>query len=125
MAEQKDNNGVSNGAASGKTEVFYLAEPSKEFKLDPGTILELHKLARIFERMNLSEYIMLMQNPRRIVFNNFLAGIARGFGFSIGMSLLLALLVFTLSHMVDIPLIGKYIAKIVEIVQQEMKMRKF
>ncbi len=123
MEEKRDIDNGSKGDA--KNEVFYIAEPLKEYKLDSDTIVSLHKLARVFERMNLSEYLAMMQKPSRIVFNNFIAGIARGFGFSIGMSLLVAVLLFALSHMVDIPLIGKYIAKIVEIVQEEMKVRKF
>ncbi|MFA6448543.1 MAG: DUF5665 domain-containing protein [bacterium] len=125
MAENESgiNQGVSGEA--GRTEVFHIPEPSREFKLDVSTINNLSKLSVMFERMNLTGYLSMMQNTRLIIWNNFIAGVARGFGFSIGMTLLVGLLLFLMGRMVDIPLIGKYIAKIVEIVQMEMKMRKF
>ncbi len=124
MAKEDKKNG--NGSdKTAETKVFTIPDPAREFRLDPVTINGIQKLAYIFERMNLSEYISIMQDKRKIIFNNFIAGLARGFGFSIGMTVLLGVLVYILSHMVDLPLIGKYIAHIVQIVQEEVKMRKF
>jgi len=120
--DKKNGNGSDKTA---ETKVFTIPDPAREFRLDPVTINGIQKLAYIFERMNLSEYISIMQDKRKIIFNNFIAGLARGFGFSIGMTVLLGVLVYVLSHMVDLPLISKYIAHIVQIVQEEVKMRKF
>ncbi len=124
MAEEDKKNG--NGPnRDTETKVFSIPDPAREFRLDPATINGLQKLAYIFERMNLSEYISIMQDRRKIILNNFVAGLARGFGFSIGMTMLVGVLVYVLSHMVDLPLIGKYIAHIVQIVQEEVSSRKF
>lgn len=51
---------------------------------------------------------------------NFLDGMVRGFGFVLGTTLLFGLFLGLLSRMVTIPLIGKTVANIVEIVTQEL-----
>jgi hypothetical protein len=125
LAENDEKQNDINKVEKGATEVFYIPEPSREFKIDNTTITGLQKFAQMLERMNMGDYLAMMQDRKRIILNNFIAGVARGFGFSIGMTLLVGLLLFLLGRMVDLPLIGKYVAKIVDIVQQEMKMRKF
>ncbi|MEW6202829.1 MAG: DUF5665 domain-containing protein [bacterium] len=85
------------------------------------TISRLERLIHTFERMNLAEYISLLQRPRRLIFLNFLAGLSRGLGIGIGMTLLAAIVLYILSLLVDLPLIGSYVAKIVKIVHEETK----
>lgn len=72
-------------------------------------------------KLNIFDYISLLQNPIKLIWLNFLSGLARGFGVGIGMTLLLALFLYTLHKSVDLPWIGIYIAKIVKIVQMELK----
>jgi hypothetical protein len=47
-------------------------------------------------------------------------GLARGFGFFLGMTILGALVLVILHKMVDMPLIGKYIADIITAVKQQL-----
>jgi hypothetical protein len=101
--------------------VFSLPAPTHTPR-DPETIAvpELSRLATVLERMRLSDYIEMMQSPRRLILFNFLAGLARGIGFIVGMTVVATVALLLLSHLVNLPLVGKYIAKIVEIVQQEI-----
>ena len=63
--------------------------------------------------------------PWRYLFFVFLAGIARGIGFALGMTVILAVLAYLLTQaiaaMVDFPLIGKYFAEIAELLQEYLK----
>ncbi len=58
------------------------------------------------------------RSPGRIFLHNFLGGVAWGLGTLIGASLVLALLSFILSKIGVIPLIGGWIGRLVEFVNQ-------
>ena len=53
-------------------------------------------------------FIQYVSSPWRIIWVNFLAGIFRGLGALIGASIVLALMVWVLSKLVDVPLVGEY-----------------
>ena len=59
-------------------------------------------------------------NTKQIIKRNLLAGISRGVGVGIGVTIITAVLVFVLQKIVtlNIPVIGEYIADIVEIVEK-------
>jgi Domain of unknown function (DUF5665) len=50
---------------------------------------------------------------------NFVAGIARGFGALVGATIVIGIIGWTLSTIIDLPLIGKWIEPSVEKVQHE------
>ena len=58
----------------------------------------LEKLAEFMERTNMAAYIDLLQNPRRLIWLNFLAGLARFLGFFVGGGIVIALFVLVLKH---------------------------
>ncbi len=60
-----------------------------------------------------------IRHPTRMFFLNLLASMARGLGFAIGMTILAALLIFLLRRVVDVPYIGKFIARILEVVETQ------
>jgi len=62
----------------------------------PPELNALDRLAIFSEKTRLAEYVLLMQNPGRLLWLNFLAGAARGVGMVIGGSLFGVLLVFIL-----------------------------
>ncbi len=74
-------------------------------------------LARNMERSKIDEYVCLLQSPWRLIWINFLSGIVRGVGIGVGFAILGALVVYILKSLVTVPVIGNYIAEIVEIVQ--------
>jgi len=103
------------------TQVFSIPSTREIVELETDTLRHLHKLVYVFERMQLSDYISILQNPRRLIMMNFFAGVARGFGVIIGMTVLMALFLYILGRLVDAPLVGKYAAKFIHIVQTELK----
>lgn len=81
----------------------------------------LEKIAELSQRMekfNLAEYMNLLNNPRRYLMVNFMAGLFRGFGIALGMTLLGALVLYILQRLVvlNLPVIGDFIAELVRIV---------
>lgn len=81
----------------------------------------LEKLSTYAERVNLHDYLLLLQSPLRLIYLNFLAGMFRGLGIALGMTFLFGLLILILTKLVNLPLIGEWIAGIVKIVNQELK----
>ena len=79
----------------------------------------VEKLNKSLENARIVELIEMLESKRKIFFRNLLAGISKGLGFSIGFYLITAILIYILQYIVklNIPIIGKYISDIVEIVQ--------
>lgn len=59
-------------------------------------------------------------NKKEIIKRNLLAGVSRGVGIGIGITIITAILVILLKKIVtlNIPVIGEYIADIIEIVEK-------
>ena len=76
----------------------------------------LERLILIIERSR--EYMMLTDSKRRLFLINFVAGLGKGFGQAIGFTVLAALVLYLLSTWVDLPVIGAFIAKLINIVDQ-------
>ena len=69
------------------------------------------------------EYVEFLNNKRRMLYTNFLAGIARGLGMAVGFTILGAILVYLLKQVVflNLPLISDFIANIVQLVNESLK----
>lgn len=82
-------------------------------------VARIIQLSRRLEDASVAEYVEFMRNPRRVIWSNFLAGVARGFGIAIGASVLTAIFLYALSVVIslNIPIIGGIIARIVKIVK--------
>ena len=79
------------------------------------------RIAAYMESVNLGAYVDLYRRPLRMLWLNFAAGLARGFGMAIGFALLGALFIYLLrdSFLDNLPVLGKIIAELVRIVQHE------
>lgn len=79
---------------------------------------KVNQLYLVLERINLTEYITYLNNPRRLLLLNFGVGLMKGFGGAIGATLLLGVLVMFLKRLVllNLPVIGGVIGEIVKIV---------
>ncbi|MCL6639200.1 MAG: DUF5665 domain-containing protein, partial [Firmicutes bacterium] len=68
------------------------------------------------------EYVRLLDNPRRLLYVNFLAGLARGVGIAVGFTILGAVVLYILRMLVvlNLPLVGGFIAEIVRMVQLKL-----
>ncbi len=82
----------------------------------------LEKLSNYFERVNFGAYVQLLQRPKQIIWLNFLGGLARGVGIGLGFTVLAALIVLILGQLsvLNLPVVGKFIADIVRIVQAQL-----
>lgn len=80
------------------------------------------KLSDYFERVNFGAYVQLLQRPKKILWLNFLGGIGRGVGIGVGFTIIAALIVVILQQVSvwNLPVIGRYIADLVRIVQAEL-----
>ena len=76
-------------------------------------------LLQRLDNAGLMEYVRLSQKTGKILWLNFLSGIARGLGFSIGASLVLAVLYKILAR-----IISMNIPYLTELLQQIMNMAK-
>jgi hypothetical protein len=66
----------------------------------------------------------LVRNPVRLIFLNFLSGLARGFGIAIGLTIIASLFLVLLTRLasLNLPVIGEYIADLVRIVNQQLRL---
>ncbi len=81
--------------------------------------IKITDLAVKIEKMKLAEYVQLLNRPWRLLYINFIAGIGRGLGIAVGFTILGAIVLYILKHLVmlNLPLIGGFIAEIVRMVQ--------
>lgn len=77
-------------------------------------------LSKAMQDGNLHELTYILGSKKEIIWRNLLAGIFRGIGIGIGVTIVTAMLIYLLQKIVtlNIPIIGEYIADIVEIVQR-------
>lgn len=82
----------------------------------------VRELAVNMEKMKLAEYVDLLENPYKLLYINFISGIARGLGIAIGFAILGAILVLILQRLValNLPVIGDFIADLVKIVMVQL-----
>ena len=80
---------------------------------------KIDKINNILERSNIIELSYLIGSKKEILKRNLIAGIARGVGVGIGVTVVTAIIIILLRRliMLNIPVIGDYIADIVEIVE--------
>ena len=73
------------------------------------------------EKSNLRELSYIIGSKKEVFFRNFFAGLARGVGIGIGVTVITAMLILMMQRIVklNIPIIGEYVADIMEIVEQQ------
>ena len=95
---------------------MYLSDDSEK---ELGIIKRyLEKLIIIIERSRIRDYMYLTDSKRRLFIINFIAGLGKGFGQAIGFTILAAIVLGILFSWVDLPFIGRYIAKLLNYVQE-------
>ena len=89
----------------------------KKYKLLEKSI---DKLNETLEKGNIMELSYLLGNRKEMIIRNLIAGIFRGIGIGIGVTVITAILVMLLQKIVslNIPVIGEFIADIVDIVEK-------
>jgi len=83
----------------------------------------IERLLETIERKNLEELIYILGSKKEIAKRNFFAGVFRGIGIGIGVTIITAVIIYFLQKLVrlNIPWIGKFIYDIVDIVESMNK----
>ena len=71
------------------------------------------EVLKAFEAAGLIEYLEYIKSGKPVMMTNFKAGVARGLGLTLGMSIVLGIVAWVLALLVDLPVVGEY-AKEVE-----------
>lgn len=89
-------------------------------KYEEQLIKAINKLNKNLEDNNIKKLSELIGNSRKLFLKNFISGIFRGFGISIGLSILSAIIIYILQKVIrlNIPIISEYITDIVDIVEK-------
>lgn len=87
--------------------------------MEQTKVEQLDLIAKRLENSGVAEYVKLSQRTGKILWLNFLSGVARGLGFSIGTTLVLALLYKILSRLIsmNIPYLTEMLQRFVSIAQ--------
>ncbi len=80
----------------------------------------IERLLRILEKGNVQELVYILGNKKEIAKRNFIAGIFRGIGIGIGVTIVSAIIIYFLQRLVrlNLPGISKFINDIVDIVEE-------
>ncbi len=83
---------------------------------------KIQELSNNIEKAKIAEYINLMEDPKRLLILNFVAGLARGLGLAVGFSILGAIAILVLRRLVvlNLPLIGDFIAELIKLVNRSL-----
>ncbi len=80
---------------------------------------KIDNINKKLDKSGLIEMSYIMGNKKEIIKRNLIAGMSRGIGIGIGITLISSIIVYFLQKLIklNIPVLGEYIADIVEIVQ--------
>ena len=76
------------------------------------------ELVKIFEAAGVVDYLQYLQSSKGILWTNFKAGIAKGFGITIGMTLVLGVFIWILTKLVSLPVLGEYFGQVETYIQE-------
>jgi hypothetical protein len=94
-------------------------------KLLSELLRKIDDLSIKIEKLNLTEYLDLLRNPKRLMYVNFLGGVARGIGTAVGFTFLGGLVIYVLQRLMllNLPIIGNFVADIIKIVQKQLSVK--
>lgn len=91
----------------------------KRNKVEKLLLENIDKLNKSLQRNNFLDLVELLGDRKKLFIRNFTSGIFKGIGIGIGVTLITAILLILLQKIValNIPVIGEFIADIIDIVQ--------
>jgi len=87
----------------------------EEEKSLKGLVLDLTKL---IDQLRSKRYLQIVDDIKKFLFYSLLSGIARGAGFTIGVTIVAALIFWILSKLTVIPFFGDWIIDLLDYIQQ-------
>jgi hypothetical protein len=79
------------------------------------------ELVKVFKAAGVVDFMQYLQSGRSIMWINFRAGIAKGLGMTLGMTVVLGLLIWALTKLVALPVVGEYFEEAEEYVQDYLE----
>lgn len=103
-------------------------KPAKETSVQPQQLDETQlqrleqvteELTRVMEKTRIAEYVQYLEHPFRLLWTNFLIGVARGLGSTIGLAVVLGILVYFIQKLVmlNLPGISDFVADLIVMIQ--------
>ncbi|MBQ2120529.1 MAG: hypothetical protein II197_06190 [Peptococcaceae bacterium] len=82
------------------------------------------QLTRTMEKTRIAEYVNYLEHPGRLLWINFLIGLARGLGGTVGLAIVLGAFVFVIQNliMLNLPVISDFIADFIRMIQENYQM---
>lgn len=79
-------------------------------------------LNKLMLKYNIEGIFDLLSRPGRLVYLNFMAGMARGFGIAVGLTLVSAIFLAILAKIasLNLPIISNFIARLVHLVNEQL-----
>jgi len=90
-------------------------------KIPKKTQEEVEGLVDAIQAIGLEEFMDYIRSPWKMLWPNFIAGVARGFGALVGASIVIAIIGWSLTLIIDLPLIGQKLEPYVTHIQTEFK----
>lgn len=86
-------------------------------------VKKVDEMSLKMEKMKFVDYVYFIEHPRKMLWANFINGLARGFGIAVGFTILGAVAIYILNEIVKInlPYIGQFVSEIVKIVQNSLQ----
>ena len=83
---------------------------------------KLDEIGLNMEKMKFIDYVSYLENPRRLIWANFISGVAKGFGTVVGLTVVTACVLYFLRFLLtlNLPLISSYIAEFIRLIQKEL-----
>ena len=85
---------------------------------DQLSIKDMTDLVKALKSTGFQEYVQYIQSPRRVMMMSFISGIFKGLGVLVGMTIVVSLLIWILTQLVNFPLIGQHFENILKLVEQ-------
>lgn len=98
---------------------------------DRARLIDMHEqVRRLADNMNkaqIGDFVQLMNSPLKLIWTNFLSGTARGVGIAVGFTFFASTILYLLQALgaLNLPIIGSYIADLVEHVQAQLELRRY
>ena len=82
------------------------------------------QLTRTMEKTRIAEYVDYLEHPGRLLWSNFLIGLARGRGGTVGLAIVLGAFFFVVQNliMLNLPVISDFIADFIRMIQENYQM---
>lgn len=78
---------------------------------------EIKGLIKALKSTGFEDYVQYIKSPWRIMMMSFVGGVFRGLGILVGMTIVVSLLIWFMTQLVDFPLIGKYFEDLLRIIE--------